>query len=721
MFRKSKSLLALLLALILVMTMSLTSCDGIFVTGDGTGDGSSEGNEGGNTEGEGGNSGNEGGNTGNEGGDNTGNEGGNTGNEGGNTGNESGNTGNEGGNTGNEGGNTGNEGGNSGNEGGNTGNEGGNSGNEGGDTDYEGIPDVEENEATLISKILNGTDGQSYTVRGTVVAYNAQSFLIKDSTGSVLVYKGSSWASDLKIGDVVEVSGKRTVYGNAPQFGTDATYEKVDSIEYKQPTPTPHTPAELNAYSSASKITPVYVKLTGSLEISKSSDGTKTYYNFNIDSTSIIGSLTYPKASELVDFNAMDGNRMEVEGWITGVTAYGKYLNLITVSYKDLGTEGNNPGSTGTSGVVINGIEIPAYAGDGYYRLNDNTPFFTDSDKKFVGYEYSPLDDLGRATGAIARLTKSLMPTDDRDNISHIRPTGWKQAAYTSLGLDHLYDRSHLLAHSLMSDDVHVENLVTGTVYMNQNVMTAFEDMVRDAVRRGTDVLYRVTPVYLGNNLVASGLLMEAYSVSDGGDDICFCVYLYNVQPGVEIDYSTGNSRLAGSGDSGSGDSGSGDSGSGDSGSGDSGSGDSGSGDSGSGSTVEGLPESGKAYYLTATSGSDTFYATGKISSKTMGTTKDVAEAAKIYFEATDTEGVYYIYYMNGSTKTYITMTTDATKAFGTSTTATDNAKWKLDVAGKYIFNNVYSERAMAFYAQASDIRIYKTSTGAPFLWFCEA
>ena len=678
MFRKSKSLLALLLALVLVMTMSLTACDGMFATGDGVGDGSSEG----------GNTGNEGDNSGNEG-DNSGNEGSGDGNEGGNGDNS------EGGNQGNGGGNTGsgdNEGGD------NT----GSGDNEGGEVDYEGIPDVEENEATLISKILNGTDGQSYTVLGTVVAYNAQSFLIKDSTGSVLVYKGSSWASDLEIGDVVEVSGKRTVYGNAPQFGTDATYEKLDSVQYKQPTPTPHTPAELSAYSSASKITPVYVKLTGSLEISKSSDGTKTYYNFNIDSTSIIGSLTYPKASELVDFNAMDGNRMEVEGWITGVTAYGKYLNLITVSYKDLGEDGNNPGSTGTSGVVINGIEIPAYAGDGYYRLNNNTPFFTDSDKQFVGYEYSALDDLGRATGAIARLTKSLMPTDDRDNISHIRPTGWKQAAYTSLGLDHLYDRSHLLAHSLMSDDVHAENLVTGTVYMNQNVMTTFEDMVRDAVKAGTDVLYRVTPIYLGNNLVASGLLMEAYSVSDGGDDICFCVYLYNVQPGVEIDYATGNSWLAGSGDSGSGDSG--------------------SGDSGSGSQVEGLPESDKAYYLTATSGSDTFYATGKISSsKTMGTTKDAAEAAEIYFEATDTEGVYYIYYMNGSTKTYITMSTDATKAFGTSTTATDNAKWKLDVSGKYIFNNVYSERAMAFYAQASDIRTYKTSTSAPFLWFCEA
>ena len=146
------------------------------------------------------------------------------------------------------------------------------------------------------------------------------------------------------------------------------------------------------------------------------------------------------------------------------------------------------------------------------------------------------------------------MPTDARDSISHIKPTGWINNAYSSLNLDSLYNRSHLLAHALMSDDVHKENLITGTTYMNQKVMTTFEDQLLAAVKNGTDVMYRVTPIYKGNNLVASGLLLEAWSM-DGGDDICFCVYLYNVQPGVVIDYATGNNWLEGadSDDSGSG------------------------------------------------------------------------------------------------------------------------------------------------------------------------
>jgi len=369
---------------------------------------------------------------------------------------------------------------------------------------------------------------------------------------------------------------------------------------------------------------------------------------------------------------------------------------------------GDVGGSVGTSGVVINGEEIPAYSGNGYYEVNGNVPFFTAEDKAFTGYEYSPLDSLGRATGAFARLTKDLCPTDDRDNISHIKPTGWSyNTTYSVTNGQTLYNRSHLLAHSLMSDDVHPENFISGTMYLNQTVMTTFEDMVRGFVKGGSDVLYRVTPVYLDNNLLASGLLLEAYSIEDGGDDVQFCVYLYNVQPGVEIDYSTGRNWLSGSGN--------------DSGNGSGNGSGSGSG-SGSGATmVEGLRESEKAYYLVASSEGNTFYATGKISGKTMGTTQQASEAAKIYFEATDTADVYYMYYMDGSTKTYITMTSDATKAFSTSTGATENAKWKFDVNGKYIFNNTYSERALAFYATASDIRIYKTSTQAPFIWFCEA
>ena len=592
MLKRSKRLLALLLALMLTLTMVLTSCDFLIVDNAGDGAGEGTGEEGG-TEG-GGNEGNEDGN-GNqdgEGGDSTEGDGTDDGN------------------------NTGN--------GGNT---------EGDDTGNDGIPDVEENPSTLISNILGGTDGESYTVRGTVVAYNAQSFLIKDSTGTVLVYKGYTWSPDLDIGDVVEVSGARATYGNAPQFGTDATYEKVGSVEYTQPTPVAHTPAELNAYANASTVTPVYVKLTGTLSLSTSND--KTYYNFNIASTTIIGSLTYPTANDVINFKAMDGDTLEVEGWITSVTGYGKYLNLITVSYKkvDGGASGGSD-STGTSGVVIGGEEIPAYAGDGYYTVNNNVPFFTESDKAFTGYKYSPLDSLGRATGAFARLTSSLCPTDDRDSISHIRPTGWNyNTSYSVTNGQVLYNRSHLLAHSLMSDDVHPENFISGTMYMNQTVMTDFENLVRGIVKSGSDVLYRVTPIYIGDNLLASGLLIEAYSIEDGGDDVCFCVYLYNVQPGIEIDYSTGRNWLAGSGSgSDSGNTGSGDSGSDDSGSDDSGSGS--AGDSANGDVVFTFGANGSAAHKDGTDiGAEKSFTEG-------GYTLTLTGASKIYDGATDQTGI---------------------------------------------------------------------------------
>lgn len=256
---------------------------------------------------------------------------------------------------------------------------------------------------------------------------------------------------------------------------------------------------------------------------------------------------------------------------LTGSYAWGAFTSADGTTPPDNGDVTNSPsgddsgsgsgssggtgiGSTDTSGVVIGGETIPEYSGNGYYVVNGNKPFFTDADKKMTGYSYSPLDSLGRATGAFSRLTTSLMPTDGRESISHIKPTGWIQATYSSIGLDHLYDRSHLLAHSLMSDDVHPENFVTGTVYLNQQNMTMFEDMVRDLVKAGSDVLYRVTPYYVGDNLLCTGLLLEAYSIEDGGEDVCFCVFLYNVQPGVEIEHATGKSRVASSGsDSGSG------------------------------------------------------------------------------------------------------------------------------------------------------------------------
>lgn len=279
----------------------------------------------------------------------------------------------------------------------------------------------------------------------------------------------------------------------------------------------------------------------------------------------------------------------------------------------DSGTLGG--GQTSTGGIVINGIPVPEYSGSGYYVVNGNNPFFTADDKKMTGYKYSSLDSLGRATGAFARLTVSLLPTDDRESISHIKPTGWVQATYSSLGIDSLYNRSHLIAHSLISDDVHLENFVTGTTYLNQKVMTTYEDMVRDLVKAGSDVLYRVTPYYVGDNLLCTGLLIEAFSIEDDGDDVCFCVFLYNVQPGVEIDYATGKSRI----EKNDGD------------------------DSGSegGSTVD--PESGEVIFTFGDNG-DASHADGSTigTSKTFtenGSSLTLTDAYKVYSDARDAKG----------------------------------------------------------------------------------
>ena len=138
------------------------------------------------------------------------------------------------------------------------------------------------------------------------------------------------------------------------------------------------------------------------------------------------------------------------------------------------------------------------------------------------------------------------MPTTKRGDIYMIKPSGWQHVEYEFIDGFSLYNRSHLIAHSLAGEDANERNLITGTRYMNKDGMNPFENMVGDYVKETNNhVLYRVTPVFEGKNLVASGVLMEAYSVEDRGEGICFCVYCYNVQPGVEIDYSNGNSRLA--------------------------------------------------------------------------------------------------------------------------------------------------------------------------------
>ena len=192
--------------------------------------------------------------------------------------------------------------------------------------------------------------------------------------------------------------------------------------------------------------------------------------------------------------------------------------------------------------------EIPGYAGSLYVAINNNTPFFTSSEYATTSYEsYSDLDSLGRCGVATACIGKDLMPTGDRGSISSVTPSGWWQAQYDTVDGKHLYNRSHLIGWQLTGEDANEKNLITGTRTFNQEGMLPFENMVTDYVKETNNhVLYRVTPVYVGNELVARGVLMEAWSVEDNGDGICFNVFVYNAEPGIEIHYATGESHIEG-------------------------------------------------------------------------------------------------------------------------------------------------------------------------------
>lgn len=194
--------------------------------------------------------------------------------------------------------------------------------------------------------------------------------------------------------------------------------------------------------------------------------------------------------------------------------------------------------------------DIPAYAGDPFVVIDDNRPSFTGEELSFAaggGYEiYSSLDSLGRCGITEACVGPDTMPTEDRGDISSVKPTGWKQNFYDFVDGEALYNRCHLIGFQLTGENANEQNLITGTRYMNVDGMLPFEDMVADYVKEtGNHVLYRVTPVFEGMDLVAKGVRMEALSVEDGGDGVCFNVFCYNVQPGVEIDYATGENWLA--------------------------------------------------------------------------------------------------------------------------------------------------------------------------------
>lgn len=207
------------------------------------------------------------------------------------------------------------------------------------------------------------------------------------------------------------------------------------------------------------------------------------------------------------------------------------------------GCKGNEPVPSSAPAASYDLTSLPDYSGDPYVAVNDNVPYFTEDDYTTNSFEsYSDLDELGRCGVAYACVGSDLMPTEDRESISSVTPSGWINVEYDG---QYLYNRCHLIGFQLTGENANERNLITGTRYMNVDGMLPFENMVADYVTETENhVMYRVTPVYQDNNLVASGVQMEGYSVEDQGKGVSFNVYCYNVQPEITIDYRTGYSSL---------------------------------------------------------------------------------------------------------------------------------------------------------------------------------
>lgn len=187
---------------------------------------------------------------------------------------------------------------------------------------------------------------------------------------------------------------------------------------------------------------------------------------------------------------------------------------------------------------------LPPYSGQAYAVINNNTPFFKDYEIISGSFEYySKLDELGRCDVCFASVASDLMPTEKREDIGSVIPTGWINASYDNIDGGYLYNRCHLIGFQLTGENANERNLITGTRYLNINGMLPFENKIADYIdSTGNHVMYRSTPVFTNDNLLADGVLLEAYSVEDHGDGISFCVYCYNVQPQINIDYATGAS-----------------------------------------------------------------------------------------------------------------------------------------------------------------------------------
>lgn len=224
-----------------------------------------------------------------------------------------------------------------------------------------------------------------------------------------------------------------------------------------------------------------------------------------------------------------------------------------SVSTNDLKTEQNQPLKSDENidyevrDKTFNLSGIPSYSGNPYTAVNNNVPYFTKSEYTTESFEkYSDLDSLGRCGVAYANICVDIMPTEERGNIGSVKPSGWHTVKYDNVDGKYLYNRCHLIGFQLSGENSNEKNLITGTRYMNVSGMLPFENMVADYVSETKNhVLYRVTPVFEDSNLLATGVLMEALSVEDNGEGICFNVFCYNEQPGIVIDRKTGDSKLA--------------------------------------------------------------------------------------------------------------------------------------------------------------------------------
>ena len=223
------------------------------------------------------------------------------------------------------------------------------------------------------------------------------------------------------------------------------------------------------------------------------------------------------------------------------ISIYG-YIN------QNSNTENSGNNSVNNENIIVDLSIIPEYLGQAYIEINNNIPYFTEEDYTTEPFEeYSKLDSLGRSGIAFANICKEIMPPKDaeRGEIGGVKPTGWVQKRYDNLIKDkYLYNRCHLIGWQLAGENANEKNLITGTRYLNTEGMLTFENQVAQYIDKNENnhVLYRVTPIFEGNNLLASGVEIEAYSVEDKGQGVCFNVYCYNVQPGIAIDYATGES-----------------------------------------------------------------------------------------------------------------------------------------------------------------------------------